>query len=104
MLPRERRLHPRSTVRLTIRRGRRVRSGSLVLHHLAGGQEPRAAVVVARATGSAVARHHRQRQVRHAVADLWAELPAGSLVVRVLPGDQDYAGLVADLRRAVARL
>jgi RNase P protein component len=52
--------------------------------------------------GNAVQRHQRQRQLRHLLADLWDELPTGSLVVRALPGE--HAGLQADLRRAVRRL
>jgi len=104
VLPRERRVHPRSQVRLTIRRGRRVRSGALVLHHLDDGDSPRAAVVVARGSGSAVVRHRRQRQVRHALAELWEQLPTGNLVIRALPGVEDYPRLLTDLQQAVARL
>lgn len=104
MLPRDHRLHPRSRVRTTQRRGRRVRSGAVVVHYLADSATPQAAVVAGRAVGPAVNRHRRQRQVRHALAAAWADLPGGSYVVRILPGDQDYSQLERDLRAAVSRL
>lgn len=89
---------------MTLRRGRRVRSGAVVLHHLPDEGAPRAAVVVGRGSGSAVLRHRRQRQVRHALASMWPDLPSGELVVRVLPGSEDYQRLAQDLARAVRRL
>lgn len=104
MLPRNHRLHPRSRVRATIRRGNRVRSGQILVHHLADDSRPQAAVVVGKAVGPSVARHRRQRQVRHALVQMWPQLPPGSLVVRVLPGDSDYEQLCDNLRKAVGRL
>jgi ribonuclease P protein component len=104
VLARDDRLHPRSRVRATIRRGARVRSGSLVVHFVADGDRPRAAVVVGKGFGGAVERHRRQRQVRHALASLWDELPAGAIVVRALPAEAGYAQLRKDLDRAVRRL
>jgi ribonuclease P protein component len=104
MLPRERRLRPRSQVRLTIRRGRRVRRGAVVLHHLADGRPARAAVIAGRGVGPAVTRHRRQRQLRHALAALWDDVPEGALVVRALPGEDDYAQIALDLREAVGHL
>lgn len=104
VLAREDRLHPRSRVRSTIRRGRRVRSGCVVVHFVADDDRTRAAVVVGKNLGGSVARHHRQRQLRHALRAVWADLPSGSMVVRGLAGEADFDGLVQDLRRAVARL
>lgn len=104
VLPHDRRLHPRSRVRATIRSGRRVRSGSVVLHHRSDGREPQVAVVVGRALGGSVQRHRRQRQLRHIVADLWHDLPGGALVVRALSGPGDAAVLRRDLVRALERL
>ena len=101
VLPRDQRLHPRSQVRDTIRRGRRVRAGCVVVHHVSDGDQPRAAVVAGKGLGNAVARHRRQRQLRHALAGMWHELPGGSWVIRALPGDGDP---VVDLRRAVQRI
>ena len=76
----------------------------MVLHHMPDGLPTRAAVVAGRGLGGATARHHRQRQIRHALADMWDQLPPGSLVVRALPSRADYPRLVADLQAAVARL
>lgn len=104
VLARDDRLHPRSRVRSTIRHGRRVRSGSLVVHFVADSDRPRAAVVVGKGFPGAVQRHRRQRQVRHALAAMWEHLPAGSIVVRALPGDAAYGQLHHDLDRAVRRL
>lgn len=104
MLSRDHRLHPRSRVRSTIRRGRRAKSGAVVVHFVADSDQPHAAVVVGRVLGGAVERHRRQRQLRHALAAMWEQLPAGSLVVRALPARTDYQQLSTDLRRAVGRL
>lgn len=104
MLPREHRLHPRSRVRATIRHGRRVRSGSIVVHFVPDRPEPQAAVVAGKGLGGAVERHRRQRQARHALAGLWDRLLPGSYVVRALPGPASYADLERDLRMAVGRL
>lgn len=89
---------------MTIRRGRRVRRGCVVLHHLPEGDRTRAVVVAGRGVGPAVDRHRRQRQLRHALAGMWDVLPPGSLVVRALPGVADYDALVADLHGAVRQL
>jgi ribonuclease P protein component len=104
VLPRDDRLHPRSRVRTTIRSGRRVRSGSLIVHHAAGEGGPHVAVVTVKGFDSAVARHRRQRQVRHALAGIWTLLPDGDLVVRALPEPVSFPQLCADLRAAVKRL
>ncbi len=104
VLPREHRLHPRSRVRATIRHGRRVRSGSIVVHYVADGSSPRAAVIVGKGFGGAVQRHRRQRQVRHALARIWDRLPAGSYVVRALPADVGFPQVSDSLEAAVARL
>ncbi len=104
MLAREHRLHPRSRVRSTIKHGRRVRSGSIVVHYVPDAPQPQAAVIVGKGFGGAVQRHHRQRQVRHALSAVWEQLPAGSYVVRALPAEGGFTGLSRDLEAAVARL
>lgn len=104
MFARDDRLHPRSRVRSTIREGRRVRSGGIVVHYVAGSDRLRAAVVVNKAIGGSVVRHRRQRQIRHALASMWDQVPAGSLVVRALPGEPSYSQIADDLGRAVGRL
>jgi len=104
VLPRDDRLHPRSRVRTTIRSGRRVRSGSLIVHHVVGEGGPHVAVVTVKGFENAVGRHRRQRQVRHALADMWELLPDGDLVVRALPANVSFAQLRTDLRVAVGRL
>jgi ribonuclease P protein component len=81
-----------------------VRSGCIVLHHVADEGDPHVAVVVGRGAGGSVDRHRRQRQVRHVVADLWGSIPPGSLVVRVLPGIPAHGDLRRDLDRALGRL
>lgn len=105
VLARADRLHPRSRVRATIRTGRRVRSGGIVVHFVPeAGASAHAAVVVGKAVGGSVVRHRRQRQIRHALAAMWTELPGGDLVVRALPGEAGYDDISHDLRRAVGRL
>ncbi|MFN8183824.1 MAG: ribonuclease P protein component [Candidatus Nanopelagicales bacterium] len=104
MLPRHRRLHPRSRVRATIRNGRRARSGGIVVHFVDDDVSPHAAVVVGKGAGSAVTRHHRQRQVRHVLAGMWDQLAGGSYVIRALPQPADHADIQRDLRRAIGRL
>jgi ribonuclease P protein component len=89
---------------MTLRRGRRVRSGALVVHHLPAADAAQAAVVAGRAVGPAVVRHRRQRQVRHALAQVWDEVPPGALVVRIVAGQATYEQVVDDLRRAVRTL
>ncbi|MBK6762382.1 MAG: ribonuclease P protein component [Micrococcales bacterium] len=91
-------------MRATIRNGRRVRSGGIVVHFVADGRDAHAAVVVGRGTGSAVERHRRQRQVRHALAGMWDQLGGGSYVVRALPQPADYDDIQRDLHRAIGRL
>lgn len=104
VLPRDDRLHPRSRVRDTIRQGKRVRSGSLVLHFVADSSTQQAAVVVGKGFAGAVQRHRRQRQVRHALAASWDKVPGGSLVVRALPSQDPYEVLSRDLAKALTRL
>lgn len=104
MLAHGQRLQPRSRVRATIRHGRRVRSGSIVVHYVADSARPQAAVIVGKGFGGAVQRHRRQRQVRHALAAIWDRLPAGSYVVRALPTDAGYAQLSDNVKSAVGRL
>lgn len=104
MLPRHQRLHPRSRVRATIRNGQRARAGGIVVHFVADRQDAHAAVVVGKGAGSAVERHRRQRQVRHALAGMWDQLAGGSYVIRASPQPADYTGIQRDLHRAIGRL
>lgn len=102
MLPYDKRLHPRSRVRETIRHGRRGRSGGVVVH-FCPDMVSHACVIAGKQVGNSVQRHRRQRQLRHLLAEMWDELPPGSLVVRALAGNPGN-DLGTDLRRAVSRL
>jgi len=75
-----------------------------VVHYVADADGTHAAVVVGKGFPGAVQRHRRQRQVRHALAQVWDRLPAGSYVVRALPGGAGYGDLVQSLESAVSRL
>lgn len=96
-----------------IRRGRRARSGTLVVHHLPGlpgsGPEeaPRIGLIVGKNVGSSVVRHRVSRQLRAQLALRLDRFPTASgTVIRALPG-ADTAGsaaLGADLDRSLARI
>lgn len=81
-----------------------MRRGHLVVHYVPDADGTHAAVVVGKGIGSAVERHRRQRQIRHALASLWEQLPTGSLVVRALPGESDFHSLRRNLQDAVGQL
>ena len=105
----------------TIRSGRRLASGRLVLHLLtaSGAQQsgttaaadadlvgPLVGLVVGRGVGNAVVRHRTARRLRHLLTDRLGLLPLGSrLVVRALPSARDAASaeLAVDLDRALGR-
>jgi ribonuclease P protein component len=93
----------------TIRGGRRVGRGTVVVHLLL--EEPvrastaRAGFVVSKAVGNAVVRNQVRRRLRHLVRPLLGDLPDGtSLVVRALPpsASATFATLGADLSSALA--
>lgn len=73
---------------VTLRQGRRVTRGPLVVHYRDGATGGvRVGFVVSRAVGSAVQRNLVRRRLRHLVHGRLAGLPTGrSLVIRALPG------------------
>jgi ribonuclease P protein component len=92
----------------TIRGGRRVGRGTVVVHLLleepARASTARAGFVVSKAVGNAVVRNKVRRRLRHLVRPLLGELPEGSsLVVRALPpsAEASFATLGADLEAAL---
>jgi ribonuclease P protein component len=109
MLPAAYRMRSASDFALAIRRGRRVRSGSVVVHLLsragdtelsaltpsaevapsvaAESRDPaRVGLVVGKSVGGSVARHHVSRKLRAQLAERLEQVPPGSrLVVRALP-------------------
>ncbi|GAA2651419.1 ribonuclease P protein component [Paractinoplanes durhamensis] len=93
----------------TIRGGRRVGRGTVVVHLLL--EEPVrastacAGFVVSKAVGNAVVRNKVRRRLRHLVRPLLASLPEGSsLVVRALPkaAEASFDTLGTDLESALA--
>jgi ribonuclease P protein component len=93
----------------TIRGGRRVGRGTVVVHLLldepARASTARAGFVVSKAVGNAVVRNRVRRRLRHLVRPLLGDLPDGtSLVVRALPAaaEASFATLGADLEAALA--
>jgi len=94
---------------LTIRKGRRAGSGTLVVHLARPDSEdrPRVGYVVSRAVGNAVTRNRVKRRLRELVREQGEVLPAGSfLVVRALPpaAAASYAELRSDLARCLSRV
>lgn len=118
MLPAPARLRRSRDFRETIRVGRRVGRGALVLHLLAAtdisqhsSEEvsaiPLVGFVVSKGVGGAVVRNAVARRLRHLVRPRLGELPAGTrLVVRARPAaaDRDSAALERDLTGALGRL
>jgi ribonuclease P protein component len=116
------RLRRRADFAATIRGGRRVARGALVVHLAVGppmdgsvrnvadrvrtGQSgPWAGFVVSRAVGGAVVRNLVKRRLRDLVGQRLDQLPDGTtLVVRALPtaASRHYADLAADLDAALA--
>lgn len=94
----------------TVRRGRRVRRGALVVHQLrdaAPGDVARVGFVVSRAVGPSTTRHRVVRRLRALVRARLGELPPGSTtVVRALPeaADANSRGLDAELAAALSAL
>ena len=94
---------------LTIQKGRRAGSGTLVVHlaRLDGDDPPRVGFVVSRAVGHAVTRNRVKRRLRELVREQGGSLPVGStLVVRALPtaAAASYPELRTDLARCLNRV
>lgn len=93
-----------------IRSGRRLGSGTLVVHYWCcndGLQEPRVGLSVGKPVGNSVVRHRVARRLRHVLAMRLDGLPHGSLlVVRAKPSaaTADSARLAADLDTALHTL
>lgn len=92
-----------------MRAATRAPSRTLVVHaRWSESDRPaRAGLVVGRSVGPAVVRNRVARQLRHLLAPLLAQLPAGTdLVVRALPaaGGASSADLARDLDSAVRRV
>lgn len=116
MLPAEARLRHREDFALAVRRGRRARRSSLVVHYLGapgGGVAPamlppaRVGFVVGRPIGGSVERHRVTRRLRHLMRDRLARLPRGSrLVVRALPPSAGHSSteLARDLDAVLDRV
>ncbi len=109
MLPAAQRLRASSDFSEVLRRGRRAGRPTLTVHLVTGvGSGPaRAGLVVSKAVGGSVARHHVARRLRHQLQPLMASLPpATRLVVRASPAaaTADSTTLAHDLRTALDRL
>jgi ribonuclease P protein component len=102
MLPRPQRVRTADEHRLVARRGARAGRSTLSVAVLPTGTGPaRAGFVVPKAVGPAVVRNRVQRQLRHEVRPLLADLPEGTaVVVRVRPA---AAAVAAEQRRADLR-
>jgi ribonuclease P protein component len=103
--------------RTAVRAGRRIRSGTIVVHHrpaeagFTEGAQPRppalVGFVVGRTVGPSVARHRVIRRLRHAVQRAVDELPSGSTtVIRALPtaARASWPALVADVTSGLDRV
>jgi ribonuclease P protein component len=131
VLPAPVRMRRREDFSLTVRRGRRAGSRTLVVHLLLPDPTPaapsptgtdpvptptphrptlapaRVGLVVSRAVGSAVTRNQVKRRLRALLSQRLALLPAGALVVvRANPASADASSglLERDLDRALERL
>ena len=112
-LPAERRLRRGADITAVVRRGRRARSGGLVVHGLrrSGGtaRGPRIAFVAPRTVGTAVVRNRTRRRLQAHLVDLVRD---GALhvdvdvVVRLLPasGTSTAPELGHQVRAALGRL
>jgi ribonuclease P protein component len=111
MLPRQHRLTQGSAIAEISRRGGRARSGDIVVSaRRTASDDVRAAVVVGKRAGGAVARNRQRRRLQHALAEVVPHLPGGiELVVRggpdvaALTSAELTAALDATTRRAVSR-
>jgi ribonuclease P protein component len=109
VLPAEHRLSRAADFAEVTRRGRRVRSGSVVLYLLddpATGAS-RVGLVVGKAVGTSVVRHRVSRRLRAQLHERLDRIPPGAkLVVRALPQTSaaPSAALGRDLSRALDKL
>lgn len=115
MLPAAARMRRHEEFTLAVRRGRRVRRSSIVVHYLAAPgagslaalPPPRVGFVVGRSVGGSVDRHRVVRKLRHIVRDRLSRLPCGSrLVVRALPSaaERTSAELAEEFDAALDRV
>lgn len=104
MLPAAHRMRHASDFSTTVRRGRRVRRGSVVIHHLPDlhpDAPARVGFVVSGAVGGSVVRHRVTRRLRHLARGRLDHLPEGSgTVVRALPDAADAPQLGRDVAAA----
>ncbi|WPF66160.1 MULTISPECIES: ribonuclease P protein component [unclassified Corynebacterium] len=115
MLPAQHKLTAPSQFRLTMSRGRRAGSRTVVLHVWEGEPDaelshvggPRFGLVVSKAVGNAVARHRVSRRLRHICLSLAPEMsPYVQVVVRALPaaGEASSVMLERDIRKAWGKI
>ncbi|HEY0166702.1 MAG TPA: ribonuclease P protein component [Jatrophihabitans sp.] len=110
MLPAAHRLRSAADFTAVTRRGRRVRSGSVVVYLLTDPAEPaasRVGLVVGKAVGASVVRHQVSRRLRAQLQDRLDRIPSGAkLVVRALPETAKASSAVLghDLSRALDKL
>jgi ribonuclease P protein component len=109
MLTAAQRLRRREDFAATVRAGRRVGRGALVVHlalaEPAEAPPARTGFVIPKTVGTAVVRNKVRRRLRHLLRDRLGALPPGSrLVVRALPaaGSSGYDKLAGDLDAALA--
>jgi ribonuclease P protein component len=111
VLPAAHRLRSSADFAAVTRRGRRVRSGGVVVYLLTEPDRPCAAsqvgLVVSKAVGNSVVRHQVSRRLRAQLGARLDQLPTGArVVVRALPeaATARSAALGHDLNRALAKL
>ncbi|KAB1502807.1 ribonuclease P protein component [Corynebacterium sp. 320] len=114
MLPPQHRLRSTAAFGRTVKKGRKKGSATVVAYTLVdkssvasvGG--PRVGLIVSKAVGNAVARHHTSRLLRHASAEALQSLdiPTGAhIVLRALPasGSATYQEIKADVYSCIRR-
>lgn len=109
MLPAAHRLTRAADFTEVTKRGRRARSGAVLVYLLAEPADgtSRVGLVVGKAVGTSVVRHRVSRRLRAQLAQRLDRLPAGAkLVVRALPDTATAASAILgrDLDRALDKL
>ncbi|MBA3266533.1 MAG: ribonuclease P protein component [Nocardioidaceae bacterium] len=127
MLSKPHRLRRPCEFELTVRRGRRASSATVVVHAVAKSsapfrrastqraeaessaaakRTPEVGIVVSKAVGNAVQRNRVKRRLRHAAKSRLAQLTGLLVVIRANPsaGSATSAQLAGDLDRCLARL
>jgi ribonuclease P protein component len=111
VLPAAHRLRSAADFTAVTKRGRRVRSGSVVVYLLTEPAEPdsasRVGLVVGKGVGASVVRHQVSRRLRAQLHERLDRIPSGAkLVVRALPetAKASSAVLGRDLSRALDKL